>query len=420
MANSRGNVVLFVFALVSTTMSSPLESPSFRSPVSNLTVAVGREAVLNCAVDNLNPYKVAWLKVDTQTILTIHNHVITKNSRIGVSNSEKNIWHLHIKEVRESDQGWYMCQINTDPMKSQVGYLTVVVPPDILDYPTSTDMVVDEGSNVSLQCVAKGSPEPAIMWKREDGEVIRFQNGSEVLSALGPVLNITNVKREHMGPYLCIATNGIPPSVSKRIKLVVQFAPSVWIQYQLIGAYDDQQITLECFSQAFPKSINYWTKDTGEIIPHSNKFVPEIIEDGYKVHMKLRINLLEPKDYGVYKCISKNSLGDMEGTINVYRIPNPNQYIHTNKKQQAYEENISFGDSKYKYHDADVKKSRNETSRRISLEGAIDLQSYHSTNSAHRVSPKHSLETLFLVIIVSILRYPRIVSTNPHIHFSIS
>lgn len=71
-------------------------------------------------------FQVAWLKVDTQTILTIHNHVITKNNRIGVSNSERNIWHLHIKDVRESDQGWYMCQINTDPMKSQVGYLTVV------------------------------------------------------------------------------------------------------------------------------------------------------------------------------------------------------------------------------------------------------------------------------------------------------
>ncbi|KAJ8957185.1 hypothetical protein NQ318_007747, partial [Aromia moschata] len=69
---------------------------------------------------------VAWLKVDTQTILTIHNHVITKNSRIGVSHSESNIWYLHIKEVRVSDQGWYMCQINTDPMKSQLGYLNVV------------------------------------------------------------------------------------------------------------------------------------------------------------------------------------------------------------------------------------------------------------------------------------------------------
>lgn len=30
------------------------------------------------------------------------------------------------------------------------------VPPDILDYPTSTDMVVTEGSNVTLRCAATG------------------------------------------------------------------------------------------------------------------------------------------------------------------------------------------------------------------------------------------------------------------------
>lgn len=45
--------------------------------------------------------------------------------------------------------------------------------------------------------------------------------------------------------------------------------PSVWIQSQLIGEYQGNKVTLECHCQAFPKSINYWTKDNGEIIPHS-------------------------------------------------------------------------------------------------------------------------------------------------------
>ncbi|CAD1478536.1 unnamed protein product, partial [Heterotrigona itama] len=70
--------------------------------------------------------QVAWLRVDTQTILTIASHVITKNHRIAVSHSDHRTWFLHIREVKESDRGWYMCQINTDPMKSQTGYLQVV------------------------------------------------------------------------------------------------------------------------------------------------------------------------------------------------------------------------------------------------------------------------------------------------------
>ncbi|RZC10200.1 hypothetical protein BDFB_011981, partial [Asbolus verrucosus] len=92
-----------------------------------------------------------------------------------------------------------------------------------------------------------------------------------------------------MGPYLCIASNGIPPSVSKRIMLIVHckhfgvtapvhyfpnqsafsVPPMIWIQNQLVGAYEGQQITLECHSEAFPKSINYWTTDKGEIVPQS-------------------------------------------------------------------------------------------------------------------------------------------------------
>lgn len=42
-----------------------------------------------------------------------------------------------------------------------------------------------------------------------------------VLSIEGTTFNITKVNRLHMGPYLCIASNGVPPSVSKRIMLIV-------------------------------------------------------------------------------------------------------------------------------------------------------------------------------------------------------
>ncbi|XP_017779903.1 PREDICTED: neurotrimin-like, partial [Nicrophorus vespilloides] len=299
------------------------ENPKFSEPITNVTASVGREAILACLVEDLGQYKVAWLRVDTQTILTIHSHVITKNHRIGVTHSEHRTWYLHIKEVRESDKGWYMCQINTDPMKSQVGYLDIVVPPDILDYPTSTDMIVRERSNVNLKCVAKGSPEPSITWKREGGEPIQLLTGEEVYSMEGPILNITKVTRQQMGPYLCIASNGIPPSVSKRIMLVVHFPPMIWIQNQMVGAYEGQQVTLDCHSEAFPRSINYWMADNGEIVPQSGKYEIALIDNSYKAHMKLTIKSVSIEDYGTYKCVAKNSLGDTDGTIQLYAIPKP-------------------------------------------------------------------------------------------------
>nr|CAD7452202.1 unnamed protein product [Timema tahoe] len=266
---------------------------------------------------------VAWLRVDTQTILTIASHVITKNHRIGVTHSDHRTWYLHIRDVREKDRGWYMCQINTDPMKSQVGYLEVVVPPDILDYPTSTDMVVREGTNVTLRCAATGSPPPTITWRREGGDIIHLARDLEVPSVEGAVFNIIRVNRLHMGAYLCIASNGIPPTVSKRIMLIVHFPPMIFIPDQLVEAYERQQITLECYSEAFPKSINYWTREKGEIIAQGSKYEPLLTEDAYKVHMKLTIRSVGPSDFGSYKCVSKNSLGDTDGSIKLYAIPSP-------------------------------------------------------------------------------------------------
>ncbi|XP_050303644.1 opioid-binding protein/cell adhesion molecule homolog isoform X2 [Anthonomus grandis grandis] len=278
---------------------------------------------MECAIDKLSAFKVAWLRVDTQTILTIHNHVITKNHRIAVTHLEHKNWYLHIRDVKRSDMGWYMCQINTDPMKSQVGYLNVVVPPDILDYATSTDMVAREGTNVTIQCTATGSPMPIISWRREGGEPITLSNGKEVLNWEGPMLNITKVNRLHMGAYLCIASNGVPPSISKRIMLVVHFPPMIWIQNQLVGGREGEKIILECHSEAYPKSINYWTNVDGKIITQGSKFEPVIVDNMYKVYMKLTIKNVSHSDFGTYKCLAKNSLGDTDGAIKLYYLPTP-------------------------------------------------------------------------------------------------
>lgn len=48
-----------------------------------------------------------------------------------------------------------------------------------MDYPTSADMVVREGSNVTMRCAATGAPQPQITWRREGGELIQLASGEE-------------------------------------------------------------------------------------------------------------------------------------------------------------------------------------------------------------------------------------------------
>ena len=70
-------------------------------------------------------HKVAWIFVETQTILTIHHTIITKNPRFSLARHDHKHWYLQISDVKPSDRGLYMCQVNSDPMMSQTGFLDV-------------------------------------------------------------------------------------------------------------------------------------------------------------------------------------------------------------------------------------------------------------------------------------------------------
>lgn len=46
--------------------------------------------------------------MERSAILTVQNHVITRNPRISVSHDQHHTWNLHISSIQESDRGGYM------------------------------------------------------------------------------------------------------------------------------------------------------------------------------------------------------------------------------------------------------------------------------------------------------------------------
>uniref|UniRef100_A0A1A9VF96 Ig-like domain-containing protein n=1 Tax=Glossina austeni TaxID=7395 RepID=A0A1A9VF96_GLOAU len=268
-------------------------------------------------------FTVAWIHIDRQMILTIHRHVISRIPRYSITYDNANTWLLHVNQAHQDDRGYYMCQVNTNPMISQVGYLQVVVPPNILDIEsTPSSVAVRENQNINMTCRADGFPTPKIIWRREDGEEIAVEKKKKVLVYDGEVLPLTKVSRNEMGAYLCIATNGVPPSVSKRIILDVEFSPMIWVPNQLVGAPAGTDVTIDCHTEAHPKAIIYWVYNSVMVLP-SKKYKTDYAENSYRAHMKLTIRNLQYGDFGNYRCISKNSLGETEGSIRVYEIPLP-------------------------------------------------------------------------------------------------
>lgn len=73
-------------------------------------------------------------------ILSLGTRTVSNAQKFGVSlenartrtnlttgrNDEESTWKLHIKNIKETDRGCYMCQVNTVPMLNQLGCVDVL------------------------------------------------------------------------------------------------------------------------------------------------------------------------------------------------------------------------------------------------------------------------------------------------------
>ncbi|XP_054710344.1 lachesin-like [Uloborus diversus] len=123
-----------------------------------------------------------------------------------------------------------------------------------------------------------------------------------------------------MGAYLCIASNGVPPAISRRMYIDITFPPMIWIPNQLVGAAEGQHVDLECNTEAHPAATNFWVRNDHVVGTSDVKYETHLTANGYKVHMKLIVKNLDKNDFGIYKCVSKNALGETAGSVNLYKV----------------------------------------------------------------------------------------------------
>lgn len=98
-------------------------------PIANVSVKVGEYAKLDCNITGdtskwILP-QATWSK--KATLLFVNKKDLIDNPRFSIM-KKKEFSQLSIRNVQRSDQGWYKCDLNTDPMAVMKVFLEVLKP----------------------------------------------------------------------------------------------------------------------------------------------------------------------------------------------------------------------------------------------------------------------------------------------------
>uniref|UniRef100_A0A3B4DG94 Ig-like domain-containing protein n=1 Tax=Pygocentrus nattereri TaxID=42514 RepID=A0A3B4DG94_PYGNA len=251
-----------------------------------------------CYVDD-KVSKVAWL--NRSNIIFAGEDKWSLDPRVDLVTKGQLEYSLRIQKVDVYDEGPYTCSIQTKQQsKTSQVYLIVQVPANI--YRVSEDITVNEGSNVTLSCLANGRPDPSITWR------LLNPSGEETLE-VGEYLEIYGIMRTQAGRYECKASNDVATPDVKYVNVVVNYPPFI----KLAKSSETQMGrlgVLQCDATAVPKPEFEWYRDDKRL---SNMQGITIQIVGTRT-LLLVANVTED-DYGNYTCVATNRLGRHNASV---------------------------------------------------------------------------------------------------------
>ncbi|XP_049588165.1 neuronal growth regulator 1 isoform X2 [Syngnathus scovelli] len=277
------------------------------SSVESVVSRQGDTALLRCYLsDGIS--KGAWL--NRSSIIFAGNDQWSADPRVSIVSSvgDKHEYSLQIQKVDVTDDGQYTCSIQSERNeKPKLLNLIVKVPPKIYDI--SSDITVNEGSNVSLICTASGKPEPAISWRHITPLARKYDSGE--------YLNITGITRDQAGDYECSALNDIASPDTKTVKVTVNFAPSIH-EMKSHGVGLGRTALLRCEAAAVPSPTFEWYKGEKRIIKGQGIEIKSLSSRSV-----LTVTNMTEDRYGNYTCLATNKLGTANASVPLIPIIEP-------------------------------------------------------------------------------------------------
>ncbi|MXQ82138.1 hypothetical protein E5288_WYG007947 [Bos mutus] len=235
--------------------------------------------------------KGAWL--NRSSIIFAGGDKWSVDPRVSISTLNKRDYSLQIQNVDVTDDGPYTCSVQTQhtPRTMQV-HLTVQVPPKIYDI--SNDMTINEGTNVTLTCLATGKPEPSISWRHISPSAKPFENGQ--------YLDIYGITRDQAGEYECSAENDVSfPDVKKEIKSGT-VAPG-------------RSGLIRCEGAGVPPPAFEWYKGEKKLFNGQQG----IIIQNFSTRSILTVTNVTQEHFGNYTCVAVNKLGTTNASLPLSR-----------------------------------------------------------------------------------------------------
>ncbi|KAM7374902.1 hypothetical protein PAMP_007536 [Pampus punctatissimus] len=243
----------------------------------------------------------AWL--NRSSILYAGEEKWSVDPRVSLVTLNQEEFTIKIENVDMTDEGQYVCAVQTSSRpRTTLVHILVQVPPKIINL--SRDIVVNEGSNVTLMCQANGKPEPSISWK--------LISPSGDLASDDEYLEIPSISRQRAGTYECTAVNDIDTDV-QTVDITVNYAPTV-SEGRDVGVTLGQRGVLECEADAVPEADFKWYKDDRRIFNDFDGM--DIVNTGSL--SKLTFFNVSDGDYGNYTCVAINKLGSSNTSFLLY------------------------------------------------------------------------------------------------------
>ncbi|PVD27511.1 hypothetical protein C0Q70_12673 [Pomacea canaliculata] len=202
---------------------------------------------------------------------------------------------LMLSSLSTQDSGQYECKAanSIDPSSSRFVNILVKAGPgtSIRFNPPEDSVIVVEGRQLVVDCIAECSPACTYVWKKGTRQV-----------AQGPTLRFSAITREDAGGYSCFASNDADNQASKPLQVDVQSGPGSNLTFRPEGnrqvVREGGDLLVTCSADCSPPCSYRWKFGTEELTTAGG-------------HLDLPV--ISRNQSGLYTCIAQNGNGN-QGT----------------------------------------------------------------------------------------------------------